>query len=317
MNTTTPYDDHPIFHSYPFYYSPANSLIPGLSDPLLAVILPILAYWLTSAVFYCLDVSNWAWLDRYRIHDSAEISTRNRANPPEVFRAVILQQVIQTTLGYLWLSEVPESPDHSAAMRVVARALSSFGVLSLSPSDEQAYPLLGLFTSPWLSYLIYWYIIPAAQIVIAMVVLDTWQYFLHRAMHVNKFLYKHLHSVHHRLYVPYAFGALYNHPLEGFLLDSFGAVLSEAVACLSVRQAALFFALSTCKTVDDHCGYSLPFDPLQMISGNTADYHDIHHQIIGIKSNFSQPWFIHWDVILGTRMTRQDIEERRSKLKSS
>ena len=136
-------------------------------------------------------------------------------------------------------------------------------------------------------------------------------------MHVNKFLYKHLHSVHHRLYVPYAFGALYNHPLEGFLLDSFGAVLSEAVAHLSVRQAALFFALSTCKTVDDHCGYSLPFDPLQMISGNTADYHDIHHQIIGIKSNFSQPWFIHWDVILGTRMTRQEIEARRSKLKSS
>jgi len=123
--------------------------------------------------------------------------------------------------------------------------------------------------------------------------------------------------VHHRLYVPYAFGALYNHPLEGFLLDSFGAVLSEAVAHLSVRQAALFFALSTCKTVDDHCGYSLPFDPLQLLSGNTADYHDIHHQIIGIKSNFSQPWFVHWDVLLGTRMTRQDIEERRSKLKSS
>ena len=59
-------------------------------------------------------------------------------------------------------------------------------------------------------------------------VLDTWQYFLHRAMHVNKFLYKHLHSVHHRLYVPYAYGALYNHPLEGFLLDTLGALLAEA-----------------------------------------------------------------------------------------
>jgi sphinganine C4-monooxygenase len=54
-----------------------------------------------------------------------------------------------------------------------------------------------------------------------------------------------------------------------------------------------------------------------MISGNTADYHDIHHQVIGIKSNFSQPWFIHWDAILGTRMTRKDIEERREKLKAS
>jgi sphinganine C4-monooxygenase len=148
------------------------------------------------------------------------------------------------------------------------------------------------------------------------VVLDTWQYFLHRLMHIDKFLYKHLHSVHHRLYVPYAFGALYNHPVEGFLLDSLGAVLAEAGARLSIRQAMLFFVLSTCKTVDDHCGYSLPFDPFQRLSGNTADYHDIHHQAIGIKSNFSQPWFVHWDVILGTRMTRQDIEERRAKSKT-
>jgi sphinganine C4-monooxygenase len=149
------------------------------------------------------------------------------------------------------------------------------------------------------------------------VVLDTWQYFLHRAMHINKFLYKHLHSVHHRLYVPYAYGALYNHPLEGFLLDSIGALLSESCAHLSVRQAMFFFVISTCKTVDDHCGYRLPFDPLQIVSANTADYHDIHHQAIGIKSNFSQPFFIHWDIILGTRMTRKDIEERRAKTKAS
>jgi len=315
INTTVPYD-HPIFHSHPFYYPQADSLIPGLSDPLLAMIAPVLVYWLTSALFHLLDISNWAWIDRYRIHDSAEVSSRNRATRPEVFRAVVLQQAIQTALGYFWLSESPERPDHPAAMRAVARALSSsLGVLSLSPSDEQAYPLLG--ASPRLAYIFYWYFVPAAQLFLAMIVLDTWQYFLHRAMHVNKFLYKHLHSVHHRLYVPYAFGALYNHPLEGFLLDSFGAVLSEAIACLSVRQAAFFFALSTCKTVDDHCGYRLPFDPLQLFSGNTADYHDIHHQIVGIKSNFSQPWFIHWDIILGTRMTRQDIEERHSKLKSS
>ncbi|KAI9440702.1 sphingosine hydroxylase [Lactarius indigo] len=316
VNTTVPHD-HPIFHSHPFYFPQVTSLVPGLSDPLLAVILPVLAYWFTSAIFHLLDISKWAWLDRYRIHDSAEVSSRNRATRSEVFRAVVFQQALQTVLGYFWLSDAPEHTDHPAAMRAVARALSSsFGLLFLSPSDEQAYPLFR-DASPRLAYIIYWYLIPAVQLVLAMVVLDTWQYFLHRAMHINKFLYKHLHSVHHRLYVPYAFGALYNHPIEGFLLDSFGAVLSEAIARLSVRQAALFFALSTCKTVDDHCGYRLPFDPLQMFSGNTADYHDIHHQIIGIKSNFSQPWFVHWDVILGTRMTRQDIEERRSKLKSS
>jgi sterol desaturase/sphingolipid hydroxylase (fatty acid hydroxylase superfamily) len=225
-------------------------------------------------------------------------------------------------------------------MRSIARAL-----VALSPLG--AFDSAAMAVAP-LAYVLYWWAIPAARLLLAMyvlslllppqrlfspthiltylffflsksirVVLDTWQYFLHRLMHQSRFLYKHLHSVHHRLYVPYAFGALYNHPVEGFLLDSLGALLSESVAGLSVRQAMFFFILSTCKTVDDHCGYSLPFDPLQMLSGNTADYHDIHHQTIGIKANFSQPWFIHWDVLLGTRMTRRDIEERRAKYKST
>jgi sphinganine C4-monooxygenase len=162
--------------------------------------------------------------------------------------------------------------------------------------------------------------------------IDTWQYFLHRLMHINKFLYKHLHSWHHRLYVPYAFGSLYNHPIEGFVLDTLGALFAEMLTGMSTRQATLLFTFSTFKTVDDHCGYNLPFDPLQLF-GNNADYHDIHHQacipfvpvttykltvrvnqVIGIKSNFSQPFFVHWDFLLGTRMTRQDIELRRQKV---
>ena len=110
-------------------------------------------------------------------------------------------------------------------------------------------------------------------------IIDTWQYFLHRSMHMNTYLYKKFHSYHHRLYVPYAFGALYNHPLEGFLLDTLGAGIAEFVVGMSTREAMLLFTVSTLKTVDDHCGYSLPYDPLQMFSGNNADYHDIHHQV--------------------------------------
>lgn len=172
VNTTVPYD-HPLFHSHPFYYSQADSLVTGLSDPLFAMMVPVIAYWLTAGFFQLLDFSNWAWLDRLRIHDSAEVSSRNLATRPEVFRAVVLQQAIQTALAYFWLSETSERPDHPVAMRAVARTLSSsLGVLFLSPSDEQAYPLLGFFrdASPQLSYLIYWYFIPVAQLVLAMYV---------------------------------------------------------------------------------------------------------------------------------------------------
>ena len=38
-------------------------------------------------------------------------------------------------------------------------------------------------------------------------------------------------------------------------------------------------------------------------------------QIVGIKSNFAQPFFIHWDVLLGTRMTRNTMEQRQRRSK--
>lgn len=109
------------------------------------------------------------------------------------------------------------------------------------------------------------------------------------------------HSRHHRLYVPYAFGALYNHPVEGFLLDTAGTGVGFLVSGMTNRQAMWFFTISTIKTVDDHCGYAFPWDPLQHFTSNNAAYHDIHHQSWGIKTNFSQPFFIFWDRLLDTQ----------------
>ncbi|KAG6856572.1 hypothetical protein H0H87_003072 [Tephrocybe sp. NHM501043] len=277
-----PLRDHTFM---PFYYSFSPSLITGIRDSHLALASPIIAYWGLSLFFHFLDISGWKWLEKYRIHESVEVQSRNRATRTEVVWAVILQHAIQTVLGLFWLSAEGEPVDHQNIQAV----------------------------GPDLVYYVYWWAIPTLQFFAAMFIIDTWQYFLHRLMHVNKFLYKQFHSVHHRLYVPYAFGSLYNHPFEGFLLDSLGAVLAESLTQMSTRQAMLLFTFSTLKTVDDHCGYSLPFDPLQIMTGNNADYHDIHHQVIGIKANFSQPFFVHWDSILGTRMTRRDIELRRQK----
>jgi sphinganine C4-monooxygenase len=118
------------------------------------------------------------------------------------------------------------------------------------------------------------------------------------------------HARHHRLYVPYAYGALYNHPFEGFLLDTLGAGIAYKLTSMSTRQGMCFFVCSTFKTVDDHCGYAFPWDPLQHITSNNAGYHDIHHQSWGIKTNFSQPFFTFWDRVLGTRWTGGDVSAR-------
>ncbi|PLW38821.1 hypothetical protein PCANC_16591 [Puccinia coronata f. sp. avenae] len=134
------------------------------------------------------------------------------------------------------------------------------------------------------------------------------------SFHMNQFLYKHIHLVHHRLYCPYSFGALYNHLLEGFILDTLGAVIAHWALAMSVRQATLLFGISTAKTVDDHCGLALPFDPLQHLFGNNVVYHDIHHQQFGIKKNFLQTYFVHRDVLMRTHMTSAEADARRAKI---
>ncbi|KAI5076288.1 hypothetical protein GOP47_0008353 [Adiantum capillus-veneris] len=140
------------------------------------------------------------------------------------------------------------------------------------------------------------------QVGIAMFVMDTWQYFVHRYMHVNSFLYRHVHSQHHRLVVPYAIGALYNHPLEGLLLDTVGGAISFLVSGMTPKTSVFFFSFAVIKTVDDHCGLRLPGNPFHLLFGNNTAYHDIHHQLHGTKYNFSQPFFMMWDKYLGTYM---------------
>jgi sphinganine C4-monooxygenase len=84
-------------------------------------------------------------------------------------------------------------------------------------------------------------------------------------------------------------------------MDTLGAGLAYKVSTMSARMSLFFFVGSMIKTVDDHCGYALPWDPLQHLTRNNAAYHDIHHQSWGIKTNFSQPFFTFWDRITGTQ----------------
>ncbi|OMO79032.1 Fatty acid hydroxylase [Corchorus capsularis] len=152
-------------------------------------------------------------------------------------------------------------------------------------------------------------IVIARQLAIAMLVLDTWTYFTHRLLHQNKFLYRHVHSRHHRMVVSYAFGAQYTHPLEALLIDTFGGGLALIISGMSPRTSIFFFSIIFIKIVDDHCGFSLPGNPIHIFCKNNAVYHDVHHQIYGAKYNFSQFFFVIWDKILGTYMP-SSLEKR-------
>jgi len=205
------------------------------------------------------------YFENYRLHSKKDEDEKNLVSKGTVVKGVLLQQLVQAIVAIL-LFTVTQDEDGA-----VDGPRSSLFVLG-------------------------------RQFITAMLVLDTWQYFMHRYMHHNKFLYKHIHSQHHRLVVPYAFGALYNHPLEGLLLDTIGGALSFLLSGMSPRASIFFFSFATIKTVDDHCGLWLPGNLFHTFFQNNTAYHDVHHQLYGNKYNFSQPFFIMWDRILGTYM---------------
>lgn len=152
----------------PFYYSYEPSLIPWLSDKDLSLAAPIAAYWSLSLFFHALDVwgEHWAWLQPYRIHESAEVKSRNLVSKSSVVMAVIIQQVIQTILGALFLEDTAHTVDHCARMRKWSPFLVQSTLLYMGdPSRAQQF----LQTwGPSIVHFVYWWLIPALQLLWAL-----------------------------------------------------------------------------------------------------------------------------------------------------
>lgn len=271
----------------PTYTALRPSLLSFISDEYLALVMPVLVYWTMGLMFQYFNDHNMFM--KYRLHTPEELEKRNKCTMFQVVRSVIMQHAIQSVAGVLF-SKLDEP------QRTGFEEYEIWQIQQRSADMTGGKFRLGQ-SAAWY---IYYITEPGIRILVAFVLLDTWQFFLHMLMHRSTFLYKQLHSVHHRLYVPYAFGALYNSLLEGFLLDTLGTGLAQLATGLTPREAIVFYTFSTMKTVDDHCGFALPYDPFQLIFPNNAAYHDIHHQHFGIKTNYAQPFFVFWDKLFGT-----------------
>jgi len=346
-NTTAVYGLPPLPD---YTLEPLPPLIPWINDAYLSLALPIVAYWVVSMIFHVVDeldmfpqyrlhtpaevlkrnhVSRWDVFRDVLIQQAIQTVVGlglalTDADPMQgkadydvsvwAQRLRMAQKAIPGALGLVGLDAVGIAKNIGGEHAMLSGALAG----GVYPELTQTVMLAGqqvvapAFAS-WettAAKAIYHLGIPALQFVVAILIVDTWQYFLHRAMHMNKWLYTTFHARHHRLYVPYAYGALYNHPVEGFVLDTLGAGLGYLITGMTCRQSMWFFTMSTIKTVDDHCGYAFPWDPLQHVTSNNAGYHDVHHQSWGVKTNFSQPFFTFWDGFLGTKWVGGDVSAR-------
>ena len=92
----------------------------------------------------------------------------------------------------------------------------------------------------------------------------------HYTCHVNKFLYRHIHYLHHTLIYSDGMGALYTHPLEQIFVNLLPIVLSILIVQPNLFLAHFFVAFVSWGTVQSHNNYKK----------NTKKSHISHHRYL-------------------------------------
>ena len=117
------------------------------------------------------------------------------------------------------------------------------------------------------------------QVLFAFVVDDAWFYFFHRWLHENKFMLRHIHSIHHRATTPFPLEYLYAHPLEwmlGMIGVGIGFALILIVMPINVYALWTFGLLRNLHEIHIHSDLQLPFFSNVPFLSKTK-HHDDHH----------------------------------------
>lgn len=128
---------------------------------------------------------------------------------------------------------------------------------------------------------------------------ETWFYWMHRAVH-SKFLFKHVHKVHHQSSNPSPFTAYAFHPLEavleGLYLNIFTLLVPTHYMVLLIH-----IAYAMIMNIWLHSGYELY--PKSWLKNpitkwlNTSTHHNMHHS----RGNYNYSLYFNvWDRLCGT-----------------
>mmetsp|Transcript_525 Transcript_525/g.1424 ORF Transcript_525/g.1424 Transcript_525/m.1424 type:complete len:372 (+) Transcript_525:140-1255(+) len=131
-------------------------------------------------------------------------------------------------------------------------------------------------------------------------------YWGHRYLHVNKFLWRHIHSLHHFATIPLARATYMDHWFDNF----FNAVISEVATPLliplpfPVLVASRLFRV--CESLEKHSGVSGGVNVVHSLQqalpfAQMPHHHDWHHEgHKGSNYTFASLGGL-WDVLFGTR----------------
>jgi 4-alpha-methyl-delta7-sterol-4alpha-methyl oxidase len=141
-----------------------------------------------------------------------------------------------------------------------------------------------------------WWVI-VLQLLFFVVLDDFLFYWMHRGLHESRWLFKQVHSIHHRIMTPWAITGNYMHPLEYVLI---GTVMLIGPLLVGAHVATLYIwiVLRQWEAAEGHAGYDFPWSPTHLFPfSDGATHHDFHHA--KVKGNYAG--FFPWnDAVFGT-----------------
>jgi len=166
--------------------------------------------------------------------------------------------------------------------------------LCLGLATVASWPLLRL-SGVHMGPLPAWWVI-VGQLVFFVYLDDFLYYWFHRAMH-GRWLYKRVHSWHHRIVTPWAITGHYMHPVE-YVLTGSVALLGPLLLGSHVVVLWIWFAFRQWEAAEGHSGYEFAWTPTHAFPGNDgARHHDFHHA--RVRGNYAG-FFPIWDRAFGT-----------------
>jgi len=228
-NSTVLASDLPPLPAYTL--SPIPDLVPFLPDFWVSIVLPHVAYWALSMFFHIIDVydlfpqyrlhtpseiAQRNHATRFEVARDVVIqqviqtitaALLSLSEPVQMVgkeeydvavwatRIRLAQRGLPTLLGLLGLNAASISRNMASSHPLIAGALAGghypFLMTALDDASGARVPAFATWEL-WVAKLIYWFLIPALQVWVASIFLDAWQYFWHRLMHVNKWMYSML-----------------------------------------------------------------------------------------------------------------------------
>lgn len=231
--------------------------------PVFANLIALSAFCIMAAPLTYLAIRNPEWARKYRIQERRLKS----------YDGIVNDSVKQLLLNFLLM-------------------------LILSVLSWPVLRLTGIHTGP----LPPWYVI-AGQVLLFTILDDFLYYWAHRFMHVNPWLYRNVHKVHHRVTTPIAITGNYLHPVE-FVMISSMVLIGPVLLSAHIVTVWIWVVVRQWEAAEQHSGYSFPWNPLHWLPFYDGPaFHDFHHtKFIG---NYAGLY--NWtDTVFGTRSAKYD-----------